>query len=66
MNKFVSGFLLPVAAAIIAIAFFYGVFAFGHWEVNPKYWDSFARGAFAFAMIWTGVMVFLMIRTELD
>ena len=43
-------FLVIVVAIMISIIL-YGAFAFATWESNPKYWDEFLRGIFAFLLI---------------
>jgi hypothetical protein len=65
MKKAALSFFIPALAGIVVIGFLYGVFAFGHWDVNPNRWDSFARGAFAFLMIWAGVFTFLIVKEDL-
>jgi uncharacterized membrane protein YedE/YeeE len=42
---------LVIAIAIMISIILYGAFAFSTCESNPKYWDAFLRGIFAFFLI---------------
>lgn len=57
---------LIIAIVIMISIILYSAFAFATWEMNPKYWDSFLRGIFAFLliviMIFCGIGVYCEIK----
>lgn len=57
--------IISAIILILSISFFFGIFAFSEWNVNPDYWSEWTRGfcsmIFGFSFVtWLGFVIAFM------